>query len=174
MLAGAPTGTGFSLTLRSSVQMMDTMCVKVQDHLNSLAFSQDRTVREDMKAVENLMTDARNSKTVGELELRAHVGSECNFDSRFFPLQILQLLPSLYRLEGDRLRGAIRGKLESVAAEVAAVMDEELEVGTHRKLISQVLVAAMRLACGICVTFSGPRRRCWRLCWKRPQFCVLT
>ncbi|XP_019724370.1 F-actin-uncapping protein LRRC16A-like [Hippocampus comes] len=81
-------------------QMMDTMCVKVQDHLNSLAFSQDRAVQEDMKVAENLMTDARNSKT---------------------------LLPSLYRLEGDRLRGAIRGKLESVAAEVAAVMDEELE-----------------------------------------------
>lgn len=44
--------------------MMDMMCVKVQDHLNSLRFSETNSVQEDMKAAENLMKDARNSKTV--------------------------------------------------------------------------------------------------------------
>ncbi|XP_051925777.1 F-actin-uncapping protein LRRC16A-like isoform X2 [Hippocampus zosterae] len=103
-------------------QMMDTMCVKVQDHLNSLAFSQDRAVQEDMKVAENLMRDARNSKT---------------------------LLPSLYRLEGDRLRGAVRGKLESVAAEVAAVMDEELET-----MLASMLEAAS-VSCPHVMKMSG-------------------
>ena len=44
--------------------MMDTMCVKVQDHLNSLRFTENGSVQEDMRAAENLMKDARNSKTV--------------------------------------------------------------------------------------------------------------
>lgn len=44
--------------------MMDMMCVKVQDHLNSLRFTETSAVQEDMKAAENLMKDARNSKTV--------------------------------------------------------------------------------------------------------------
>ena len=44
--------------------MMDRMCVKVQDHLNSLRFSESDTVQEDMRAAGNLMKDARNSKTV--------------------------------------------------------------------------------------------------------------
>ena len=46
-------------------QMMDTMCVRVQDHLNSLRFSETSLVQEDMKVAENLMKDAKNSKTVG-------------------------------------------------------------------------------------------------------------
>lgn len=48
----------------SAVQMMDTMCVRVQDHLNSLRFSESGLVQEDMKVAENLMKDAKNSKTV--------------------------------------------------------------------------------------------------------------
>lgn len=44
--------------------MMDMMCVKVQDHLNSLRFTETSSVQEDMKVAENLMKDARNSKTV--------------------------------------------------------------------------------------------------------------
>ncbi|XP_049607675.1 F-actin-uncapping protein LRRC16A isoform X2 [Syngnathus scovelli] len=94
-------------------QMMDTMCVKVQDHLNSLMFSQDRLVREDMKIAENLMNDARNSKT---------------------------LLPCLYHLGGDAFRGAIQDKLESVAVEVAAVMEEQL-----RTMLASMLEAASGL-----------------------------
>lgn len=47
-----------------AVQMMDTMCVRVQDHLNSLRFSESGLVQEDMKVAENLMKDAKNSKTV--------------------------------------------------------------------------------------------------------------
>lgn len=48
----------------SVLQMMDMMCVKVQDHLNSLRFTETSSVQEDMKVAENLMKDARNSKTV--------------------------------------------------------------------------------------------------------------
>lgn len=46
------------------LQMMDRMCVKVQDHLNSLRYTETDSVQEDMKAAENLMKDARKSKTV--------------------------------------------------------------------------------------------------------------
>lgn len=46
------------------MQMMDRMCVRVQDHLNSLRFSETSSIQEDMKVAENLMKDARNSKTV--------------------------------------------------------------------------------------------------------------
>lgn len=47
--------------------MMDTMCVRVQDHLNSLRFTETSAVQEDMKVAENLMKDARNSKTVSDV-----------------------------------------------------------------------------------------------------------
>lgn len=46
-------------------QMMDMMCVRVQDHLNSLRFSETSWVQEDVKVAENLMEDAKSSKTVG-------------------------------------------------------------------------------------------------------------
>ncbi|KAM6899624.1 F-actin-uncapping protein LRRC16A [Xenentodon cancila] len=85
-------------------QMMDTMCVRVQDHLNSLRFSETSLVQEDMRVAENLMKDARNSKT---------------------------LLPNLYHLKSGGSRGAcvgaIQDKLESMAGEVARVMDEQLQ-----------------------------------------------
>lgn len=46
----------------------------------------------------------------------------------------MQLLPSLYRLSGGGSRGAcigaIQDKLESMAGEVAAVMEEQLQVRT--------------------------------------------
>lgn len=48
-----------------AVQMMDMMCVRVQDHLNSLRFSETNLVQEDVKVAKNLMTDAKSSKTVG-------------------------------------------------------------------------------------------------------------
>ncbi|XP_074543313.1 F-actin-uncapping protein LRRC16A-like, partial [Halichoeres trimaculatus] len=85
-------------------QMMDRMCVKVQDHLNSLRFTETSSVQEDMRAAENLMKDARNSKT---------------------------LLPNLYHLRSGGSSGAcvgaIQDKLESMAGEVARVMDEQLQ-----------------------------------------------
>ncbi|XP_070777405.1 F-actin-uncapping protein LRRC16A [Enoplosus armatus] len=85
-------------------QMMDMMCVKVQDHLNSLKFTETTLVQEDMKVAENLMKDARNSKT---------------------------LLPNLYHLRSGGSRGAcvgaIQDKLESMAGEVSRVMDEQLQ-----------------------------------------------
>uniref|UniRef100_A0A3B4H6J2 Leucine-rich repeat-containing protein 16A-like n=1 Tax=Pundamilia nyererei TaxID=303518 RepID=A0A3B4H6J2_9CICH len=85
-------------------QMMDMMCVRVQDHLNSLRFTETSAVQEDMKVAENLMRDARNSKT---------------------------LLPNLYHLKSagstGTCVGAIQDKLESMAGEIAAVMDDQLQ-----------------------------------------------
>uniref|UniRef100_A0AAR2KM00 CARMIL C-terminal domain-containing protein n=1 Tax=Pygocentrus nattereri TaxID=42514 RepID=A0AAR2KM00_PYGNA len=43
-------------------QMIDRLCVKVQDHLNSLRFSERERVQEDMRTAERLVQDARNSK----------------------------------------------------------------------------------------------------------------
>ncbi|KAJ8334475.1 hypothetical protein SKAU_G00401140 [Synaphobranchus kaupii] len=88
-------------------QMMDRICVKVQDHLNSLRYTEKDAIQEDMKAAENLMKDARNSKT---------------------------LLPNLYHLgspsPGEKSvppAGPIQEKLESMAGEVTRVMDEQLQ-----------------------------------------------
>ncbi|XP_046890784.1 F-actin-uncapping protein LRRC16A-like isoform X1 [Hypomesus transpacificus] len=88
-------------------QMIDRICVKVQDHLNSLRNSETDAILEDVKVAENLMKDARNSKT---------------------------LLPNLYHLgvaSREEVNGAsvgpIQEKLESMAGEVARVMDEQLQ-----------------------------------------------
>uniref|UniRef100_A0A667ZZE7 Capping protein regulator and myosin 1 linker 1 n=1 Tax=Myripristis murdjan TaxID=586833 RepID=A0A667ZZE7_9TELE len=88
-------------------QMIDRICVKVQDHLNSLRNSETDAVLEDVKSAENLIKDARNSKT---------------------------LLPNLYHLgaasreemNGSSV-GAIQEKLESMAGEVTTVMDQQLQ-----------------------------------------------
>ncbi|TDH03693.1 hypothetical protein EPR50_G00144660 [Perca flavescens] len=85
-------------------QMMDRMCVKVQDHLNSLRFTETSSIQEDMKAAGNLMKDARNSK---------------------------RLLPNLYHLKSGGSSGAyieaIQDKLELMAGEVSQVMDGQLQ-----------------------------------------------
>lgn len=44
--------------------MIDRVCVKVQDHLNSLRNSETEAILEDVRSAENLIKDARNSKTV--------------------------------------------------------------------------------------------------------------
>ncbi|XP_019119243.2 F-actin-uncapping protein LRRC16A isoform X2 [Larimichthys crocea] len=88
-------------------QMIDRICVKVQDHLNSLRNSETDVILEDVRAAESLIKDARNSKT---------------------------LLPNLYHL-GSAAReevnsssaGPIQEKLESMAGEVTTVMDQQLQ-----------------------------------------------
>ncbi|TWW79458.1 F-actin-uncapping protein LRRC16A [Takifugu flavidus] len=88
-------------------QMIDRVCVKVQDHLNSLRNSEMEAILEDVRSAENLIKDARNSKT---------------------------LLPNLYHL-GSVAReelnsssvGPIQKKLESMAGEVTTVMDQQLQ-----------------------------------------------
>lgn len=52
------------LILVLSLQMIDRICVKVQDHLNSLKNSEQDAILEDVKTAEYLIKDARNSKTV--------------------------------------------------------------------------------------------------------------
>ncbi|XP_072365752.1 F-actin-uncapping protein LRRC16A-like isoform X3 [Scyliorhinus torazame] len=88
-------------------QMIDRMCVKVQDHLNSLRYSGADNVQEDVRLAENFMRDAKNSKT---------------------------LLPRLYHLRGDSWAAGISSssnpiqeKLESMAGEVTRVVDEQLK-----------------------------------------------
>lgn len=44
--------------------MIDRVCVKVQDHLNSLKNSETEAILEDVRSAESLIKDARNSKTV--------------------------------------------------------------------------------------------------------------
>ncbi|XP_058141317.1 F-actin-uncapping protein LRRC16A isoform X2 [Dasypus novemcinctus] len=89
-------------------QMIDRMCVKVQDHLNSLRNCGTDAVQEDLKSAERLMRDAKNSKT---------------------------LLPNLYHVGGTSWAGAsgplsspIQDTLESMAGEVTRVVDEQLKV----------------------------------------------
>ncbi|XP_061752665.1 F-actin-uncapping protein LRRC16A-like isoform X2 [Nerophis ophidion] len=95
-------------------QMMDTMCVKVQDHLNSLMFSQSHVVQDDVQMAENLMRDARNSKT---------------------------LLPTLYHLRGGDLHSTVQDKLESLAGDLSAAMDDELQT---------ILASMLDAAEGLC------------------------
>ncbi|XP_053101591.1 F-actin-uncapping protein LRRC16A isoform X2 [Hemicordylus capensis] len=88
-------------------QMIDRICVKVQDHLNSLRNCGIDTIQEDLKAAERVMKDAKNSKT---------------------------LLPNLYHLGGASWAGAngslsspIQETLESMAGEVTRVIDDQLK-----------------------------------------------
>ncbi|XP_067857781.1 F-actin-uncapping protein LRRC16A-like isoform X2 [Heptranchias perlo] len=87
-------------------QMIDRMCVKVQDHLNSLRNSGVDAVQDDVRLAENFMRDAKNSKT---------------------------LLPNLYHLGGVSWAGIssssnpIQEKLDSMAGEVTRVVDEQLK-----------------------------------------------
>uniref|UniRef100_A0A8C9T8U5 Capping protein regulator and myosin 1 linker 1 n=1 Tax=Scleropages formosus TaxID=113540 RepID=A0A8C9T8U5_SCLFO len=91
-------------------QMIDRVCVKLQDHLNSLRNTETDTILEDVKTAENFMKDAKNSKT---------------------------LLPKLYHLgtssstsrgeASNTSAGPIQDKLESMAGEVTRVMDEQLQ-----------------------------------------------
>ena len=46
--------------------MIDRICVKIQDHLNSLRNCGIDTIQEDLKSAERLMKDAKNSKTVSD------------------------------------------------------------------------------------------------------------
>ncbi|XP_043831683.1 F-actin-uncapping protein LRRC16A isoform X3 [Dromiciops gliroides] len=88
-------------------QMIDRICVKVQDHLNSLRNCGGDAIQEDLKSAERLMRDAKNSKT---------------------------LLPNLYHVGGASWVGAnglssssIEETLESMAGEVTRVVDEQLK-----------------------------------------------
>ncbi|XP_076429178.1 F-actin-uncapping protein LRRC16A isoform X21 [Peromyscus maniculatus bairdii] len=88
-------------------QMIDRVCVKVQDHLNSLRSCGGDAIQEDLKAAERIMRDAKNSKT---------------------------LLPNLYHVGGASWAGAsglssspIQETLESMAGEVTRVVDEQLK-----------------------------------------------
>ncbi|XP_045407876.1 F-actin-uncapping protein LRRC16A isoform X3 [Lemur catta] len=95
------------VTSTTQQQMIDRICVKVQDHLNSLRSCGADAIQEDLKSAERLMRDAKNSKT---------------------------LLPNLYHVGGASWAGAtgllfspIQETLESMAGEVTRVVDEQLK-----------------------------------------------
>ncbi|KAG8442306.1 hypothetical protein GDO86_011195 [Hymenochirus boettgeri] len=96
-----------SIVTSTTQQMIDRICVKVQDHLNSLRNCGVDSVLEDVKSAEKIMRDAKNSRT---------------------------LLPNLYHLGGAAWAGAnslpipIQETLESMAGEVTRVVDEQLKV----------------------------------------------
>ncbi|XP_073534974.1 F-actin-uncapping protein LRRC16A isoform X3 [Phyllobates terribilis] len=95
-----------SIVTSTTQHMIDRICVKVQDHLNSLRNCGIDFVLEDVKSAERLMRDAKNSKT---------------------------LLPNLYHLGGAAWAGAnnlptpIQETLESMAGEVTRVVDDQLK-----------------------------------------------
>ncbi|KAJ0003819.1 hypothetical protein NQD34_008917 [Periophthalmus magnuspinnatus] len=98
-------------------QMMDSVCVKVQDHLNSLRFCKSGAIQEDVRRAQSLMRDARHSKT---------------------------LLPNLYHLQDSASRGpcvgAIQDTLGSMAGEVFQVLDQQLQ-----SLLEQMVSSAQTL-----------------------------
>ncbi|XP_069586997.1 F-actin-uncapping protein LRRC16A isoform X2 [Ranitomeya imitator] len=95
-----------SIVTSTTQHMIDRICVKVQDHLNSLRNCGIDFVLEDVKSAERIMRDAKNSKT---------------------------LLPNLYHLGGAAWAGAnnlptpIQETLESMAGEVTRVVDDQLK-----------------------------------------------
>ncbi|XP_072008518.1 F-actin-uncapping protein LRRC16A isoform X2 [Engystomops pustulosus] len=95
-----------SIVTSTTQHMIDRICVKVQDHLNSLRNCGIDFVLEDVKSAERVMRDAKNSKT---------------------------LLPNLYHLGGAAWAGAnslptpIQETLESMAGEVTKVVDDQLK-----------------------------------------------
>uniref|UniRef100_A0A8C5MQY3 Capping protein regulator and myosin 1 linker 1 n=1 Tax=Leptobrachium leishanense TaxID=445787 RepID=A0A8C5MQY3_9ANUR len=108
-----------SIVTGTTQQMIDRICVKVQDHLNSLRNCGVDFVMEDVKSAERLMRDAKNSKT---------------------------LLPNLYHIGGAAWSGAnnlpspIQETLESMAGEVTRVVDEQL-----KQLLEAMVDAAVEL-----------------------------
>ncbi|XP_075069271.1 F-actin-uncapping protein LRRC16A isoform X2 [Mixophyes fleayi] len=108
-----------SIVTSTTQQMIDRICVKVQDHLNSLRNCGIDFVLEDVKSAERLMRDAKNSKT---------------------------LLPNLYHLGGAACAGAnnlptpIQETLEAMAGEVTRVVDEQL-----KQLLESMVDAAENL-----------------------------
>lgn len=57
--------------------MIDRICVKVQDHLNSLRNCGVDAVQEDVKSAERLMRDAKNSKTVSFSQHTGNTAVQC-------------------------------------------------------------------------------------------------
>ncbi|XP_062954297.1 F-actin-uncapping protein LRRC16A [Cynocephalus volans] len=88
-------------------QMIDRICVKVQDHLNSLRNCGGDAIQEDLKSAERLMRDAKNSKTL--LPNLYHVGGVCWAEA------------------SGLLSSPIQETLESMAGEVTRVVDEQLK-----------------------------------------------
>ncbi|KAM9308890.1 F-actin-uncapping protein LRRC16A [Gastrophryne carolinensis] len=106
-----------SIVTSTTQQMIDRICVKVQDHLNSLRNCGVDYILEDVKSAERIMRDAKNSRT---------------------------LLPNLYHLGGaawaNNLPSPIQETLESMAGEVTNVVDEQL-----KRLLESMVDAAENL-----------------------------
>ncbi|XP_029435214.1 capping protein, Arp2/3 and myosin-I linker protein 3 isoform X2 [Rhinatrema bivittatum] len=86
----------------SAEQMMDRLCIRVQEEVRALRSCPAESVQEDVLCARQIMKDAKNSRA---------------------------LFPSLYEL-GHILAsdGPVRHRLESVATEVSKAVDKELQV----------------------------------------------
>nr|XP_032827155.1 F-actin-uncapping protein LRRC16A isoform X1 [Petromyzon marinus] len=104
----------------TSQQMVDRMCVKVRDHLNSLRNVQAESVRDDVRTAESLVRDAKNARTL--LPNLYHVGAE-----------------AWYGESGAR-GSPIQAKLELMAGEITVVVEKQLET-----LLDSMLDAAQAL-----------------------------
>lgn len=114
--------------------MIDSVCVRVQDHLNSLRNSETDVIQEDVRSAESLIKDARNSKTVRR-RIRWLFVVDVHLEPPHARPCVLQLLPNLYHLGctsreemSSSSMGPVQDKLESVADEVTCVMDQQLQV----------------------------------------------
>uniref|UniRef100_A0AAR2KB92 CARMIL C-terminal domain-containing protein n=1 Tax=Pygocentrus nattereri TaxID=42514 RepID=A0AAR2KB92_PYGNA len=86
-------------------QMIDRLCVKVQDHLNSLRFSERERVQEDMRTAERLVQDARNSKRV----------------------RLTCKLTHIHMWSSNPWAGPIQERLQSMAGDISIVIDQQLQ-----------------------------------------------
>ncbi|XP_072523591.1 F-actin-uncapping protein LRRC16A isoform X2 [Salminus brasiliensis] len=94
-------------------QMIDRLCVKVQDHLNSLRFNERESVQEDMKAAEKLVQDARNSKRL--LANMYHLRSKSRGGG------------GVSECGESPWAGPIQEKLQSMVGEISLVIDQQLQ-----------------------------------------------
>lgn len=72
--------------------MIDRICVKVQDHLNSLKNSETDVILEDVRTAENLIKDARNSKTVRRCIIYIGFADSCEFNYFIYMLSFSTFL----------------------------------------------------------------------------------
>ncbi|KAI5100800.1 capping protein, Arp2/3 and myosin-I linker protein 3 isoform X1, partial [Silurus meridionalis] len=108
-------------------QMIDRLCVKVQDHLNSLRFNEREKVQEDMRAAERLVKDARSSKRLLSrmYQLRsakhtAREGGVSGADEGGDGGGLCEMVESPWV-------SPIQDKLESMAGEVSTVINQQLQ-----------------------------------------------